>query len=100
MDIIKIVGKSEREIEGYEPLCKLHALKTAIGPLMRHMNGTGTWCEEEINKIVEGIDYLFNDVFTEIDQIFYDGRMERLSEGKEEKYRIFSKEQIEKDAIR
>jgi hypothetical protein len=83
MAIKKMIGKKEIEVEGEDIYLKLTALNEAYNAVMKDWHGQecGTF---RFDHILIGLNMLFDDVLTELDQAFLDGDMERTKVEKAE----------------
>jgi len=85
MGIEKVVGYKETEVDSEMVFCKLYAFKEILSPFLRHLNNDGAYRKDVIDKVVFGLDLIFSDILTELDQTVYDGIMEKPDEDKEKK---------------
>lgn len=90
MDIKKVVGTKVKAIYPEVVHAKLYAYGEVIAPLLSEMGSTGSYNKKRLDTITFGLDEIYRDILTELDQIFFRGAMERSSEEPEDQTKEFS----------
>jgi|GEM_PF-4446730 hypothetical protein len=78
--ILKTIGKEQDHIDPGAPYAKLYALSKMIPAFMVEQNNTGSLREDLMNTVTYGIQCIFEDALSELDQIFYEGSYSEAGE--------------------
>lgn len=85
MDVKKVIGNKVEEIYPEMVYSKLYAFREVIPSLLMEMGSKGSYNKKALDMITFGMDEIFRDILTEMDQVFFKGDMERSGEELEDK---------------